>query len=40
MKRNKVLRYLLLVAGVLIIIAIAGKKAGWFGKSNKIKVII
>ena len=38
MKTNKLLKYLLLAAGVLIIFAIIGKKAGWFGKTETIKV--
>lgn len=38
MKRNKVVRYLLLAAGVLIIFAIVGKKAGWFGTGPATKV--
>jgi HlyD family secretion protein len=33
MKSKKLLRYLLIVAVLLIIIAVIGKKAGWFGKS-------
>ena len=40
MKRNKVLRYLLLAAGVLIIFAIIGKKAGWFGTGPATKVAV
>ncbi len=40
MKRNKVLRYLLLGAGVLIIFAIVGKKAGWFGAGPATKVAV
>ncbi len=33
MNTNKFLRYLIIVALSLIILAIVGKKAGWFGKS-------
>ncbi len=33
MKSKKLLRYLLIIAVLLIIIAVIGKKAGWFGKS-------
>lgn len=40
MKRNKVVRYLLLAAGVLIILAIIGKKAGWFGTGPLTKVAV
>ena len=36
--KNKVLRYLLIVAGVLIVLAIIGKKAGWIGKEEKKQV--
>jgi HlyD family secretion protein len=32
MKSSKLLKYLLITAGVLIVFAIIGKKAGWFGK--------
>jgi HlyD family secretion protein len=38
MKTNKLLKYLLIAATVLIIFAIIGKKAGWFGKDDAIKV--
>jgi len=38
MKTNKLLKYLLIAAGVLIVFAIIGKKAGWFGKSDSVKV--
>ena len=38
MKSNNLLKYLLIAAGVLIIFAIIGKKAGWFGKENLLKV--
>jgi HlyD family secretion protein len=40
MKRNKVLRYLLFAAVALIIIAIAGKKAGWFGTGPLTRVAV
>ncbi len=40
MKTNKLLRYLLVVAVILIILAVVGKKAGWFGKEEVIKVAI
>lgn len=38
MKSNKLLKYLLIAAGILIVFAIIGKKAGWFGKSAATKV--
>ncbi len=38
MKNNKLLKYLLIIAGVLIVFAIIGKKAGWFGKVESVKV--
>lgn len=40
MNRKKTVRYLLLAAGVLIIFAIAGKKAGWFGTGPATKVAV
>src|SRR6187431_2272208 len=36
--KNKVLRYLLIAVGVLIVLAIIGKKAGWIGKEEKKQV--
>lgn len=38
MKNKKILKYLLIALGVFIIFAIVGKKAGWFGKAETIKV--
>ncbi|MDA3780699.1 MAG: efflux RND transporter periplasmic adaptor subunit [Bacteroidales bacterium] len=38
MKTNKLLKYLLIIVGILIVFAIIGKKAGWFGKKITIKV--
>jgi len=38
MKNNKLLKYLLIAAAVLIVFAIIGKKAGWFGKTKAVKV--
>ncbi len=38
MKTNKLLKYLLIFAGILIVFAIIGKKSGWFGKEITIKV--
>ena len=40
MKSSKLLKYLLIAAGVLIVFAIIGKKAGWFGKVKATKVSI
>ena len=40
MKTNKILRYLLIAAVVLIILAVVGKKAGWFGKEEVIEVAV
>jgi HlyD family secretion protein len=37
-KKNKVLRYLLLAVGILIVLAIIGKKAGWIGQEEKKQV--
>jgi HlyD family secretion protein len=38
MKNKKTLKYLLIIVVALIIFAIIGKKAGWFGKTEVIKV--
>jgi HlyD family secretion protein len=38
MKNNKLLKYLLIATVVLIVFAIIGKKAGWFGKEKAIQV--
>lgn len=38
MKRKKLTRYIVIAAVIIIIIAIIGKSAGWFGKSVEIKV--
>lgn len=40
MKSNKLLRYLLIAAAVLIVLAVVGKKAGWFGGKLEIKVSV
>jgi HlyD family secretion protein len=40
MKRNKVRGYLLLAAGVFIVVAVIGKKAGWFGTGPLTKVAV
>jgi HlyD family secretion protein len=40
MKNNKILKILLLIVVVLILFAIIGKKAGWFGKALTVKVAV
>jgi HlyD family secretion protein len=40
MKNNKILKILVLVVVALIIFAIVGKKAGWFGKPATVKVAV
>lgn len=40
MKRNALLKYLIGIALVLIILAVVGKKAGWFGKPDTIEVSV
>ena len=40
MKNNKILKILLAIVVVLILFAIIGKKAGWFGKALTIKVAV
>jgi len=40
MTTNKLLRYLLITAVVLIVLAVVGKQAGWFGKVEVIKVAV
>ena len=36
--RKKFIRYLLITLGVLLIIVIVGKQAGWIGKKDETKV--
>jgi HlyD family secretion protein len=40
MKTNTILKYLLPVVVILIIVAIVGKKQGWFGKAMTVKVAV
>lgn len=40
MKNTKILKILIIVVIVLLILAIAGKKAGWFGKAATVKVAV
>ena len=38
MKSKKTLRYLIIAAAVMIILAVIGKSAGWFGKEHEVNV--
>ncbi|HPT22457.1 MAG TPA: efflux RND transporter periplasmic adaptor subunit [Bacteroidales bacterium] len=40
MKNNKILKILLPIAFVLILVAIIGKKQGWFGKALTVKIAV
>ncbi len=40
MKKKNLLRYLLIILAVLIVFAIVGKKAGWFGKPDVTEVAV
>ena len=40
MKQNKILRILIIAVIVLLVFAIIGKKAGWFGKALTVKVAV
>jgi HlyD family secretion protein len=40
MKENKILKILIPVVIVLLILAVVGKKAGWFGKAASVKVAV
>jgi HlyD family secretion protein len=40
MKNNKILKILVTIVVVLIIFAVVGKKAGWFGKALTVKVAV
>ena len=37
-KKNNTLKYVLIGAGILVVIAIAGNKLGWFGKGDAVQV--
>ena len=39
-KKNNTLKYVLIGAGVLVVIAVAGNKLGWFGKGEVIQVAV
>lgn len=40
MKNNKILKILLPIVAVLLILAVIGKKQGWFGKAAMVKVAV
>jgi HlyD family secretion protein len=40
MKKNKILKILIIVVVALLIFAVIGKKAGWFGKAATVKVAV
>jgi HlyD family secretion protein len=40
MKNNKILKILIAIVVVLILVAVIGKKAGWFGKALTLKVAV
>jgi HlyD family secretion protein len=39
-KKNNTLKYVLIGAGILLVVAVAGNKLGWFGKSELIQVAV
>jgi len=39
-KKNNTLKYVLIGAGVLLVIAVAGSKLGWFGKSDSVQIAV
>ncbi len=39
-KKNNTMKYLLIGAGVLIVVAVAGNKLGWFGKSDAVQIAV
>ncbi len=40
MKKNKILKILIIVVVALLVFAVIGKKAGWFGKAATVKVAV
>lgn len=40
MKKNRILKILIIVAVLLLVFAVIGKKAGWFGKAATVKVAV
>jgi HlyD family secretion protein len=39
-KKNNTLKYVLIGAGILLVVAVAGNKLGWFGKSENTQVAV
>jgi len=39
-KKNNTLKYVLIGAGILVVVAVAGNKLGWFGKSDVTQVAV
>ena len=39
-KKNNTLKYVLIGAGILVVVAVAGNKLGWFGKGDTAKVAV
>ncbi|MFZ4101358.1 MAG: efflux RND transporter periplasmic adaptor subunit, partial [Sphingobacterium thalpophilum] len=39
-KKSNTLKYVLIGAGVLVLVSVAGNKLGWFGKTDLIKVAV
>ncbi len=39
-KKNNTLKYVLIGAGVLVVVAVAGNKLGWFGKKDVVQVAV
>ena len=39
-KKNNTLKYVLIGAGILVVVAVAGNKLGWFGKGDITKVAV
>ena len=39
-KKNNTLKYVLIGAGVLLVVAVAGSKLGWFGKSDSVQIAV
>ncbi len=40
MKTKKILTYVIIIAAVFIVLAVVGKKVGWFGKEDAIRVAV
>ena len=39
-KKNNTLKYVLIGAGVLLVVAVTGSKLGWFGKSDSVQIAV